>query len=202
MTTFLATVASGAALLSLLAGCAAHLSRPAGLPEALRAHRTLPHAAVRVATVAVPGSEGLLGIAGIAALLTGSRAALALVLGAGTLLFGTYALYVRHVLATGRGGPCGCARTELPMSGWITARATALAVLAATGAVLTGPAQAAFPADGAHLGAAALAALTFALLLWTLPAALYDPSAPPGDHAGSPATGTTGGPQWISRPAP
>lgn len=197
MTAFLTTAATGTVLLALFAGCAAHLSRPAGLPAALRAHRTLPEGAVRAAAAAVPAVEGLLAAGGAAALFTGRHDALAGVLGAAAVLFGVYALYTRHVLAAGRGGPCGCARTEVPLSGWITLRAAAFAACAATGAALTGPAGAAFPAGAAQQAVALLAAATLTTLLWTLPAAMYDPSAPHG--AAGPATaGATGGPQWTS----
>jgi hypothetical protein len=198
VTAFLAAVASGVALLALLAGSAAHLSRPAGLPKALRAHGLLPERLVRVTAAVVTAVEGLLAAGGGAALLTGSRGALVAVLCAAVLLFGTYTLYTRYALTTGHGGPCGCARTELPLSGWITVRAGALALLAAAGATLTGPAAAAAPAGGAQQALALLAALTLGLLLWTLPAAMHDPSAPPRTTGSPTPAGITGGPQWTS----
>ncbi|THA26437.1 methylamine utilization protein MauE [Streptomyces sp. RKND-216] len=192
MTTFLATATAGAALLALLAGCAGHLSRPAGLPDALHAHGVLPAGALRAAAAAVTAAEGLLGLAGATALIAGVRDALALVLAAAALLFTGYAAYTRHVLASGRGGPCGCARSELPLSGWVTVRAAALAALATTGAVLTGLAGApTLPGTTAETATAALAAAAFALLLWTLPAALHDPEAHP---ASSPTASPTSAP--------
>lgn len=212
MTSLLAAVASGVALLALLTGCAAHLSRPAGLPRALRLHGVLPDPAVRTASLAVPAAEGGLGLGGVAALAAGSRTGLTGVLAGAALLFGLYALYTRHALVSGAAGPCGCARTELPLSDWITTRATALALSAATAAVLVGPLQAASPAGGARTAIALLAAATLALLLWTLPAAMHDPAGPspaptPGHTDASrtrataaavPATGVTGGPPWTS----
>jgi hypothetical protein len=214
VTSFLATVAVGTVLLALLAGCAAHLARPTGLPEALRVHGLLPEDAVRTAAVVVPAAEALLGFGGATTLLTGHRGGLTGVLCAGSALFAGYALYTRYALTAGRGGPCGCARTELPLSDWITTRAAALALCAATGAALTGPADAAFPDGGARSATALLATLTLALLLWTLPAAMHDPSAslrypdrrtPPRtprettETAGTAgAAGAAGGSQWTS----
>ena len=197
MTTFLATAISGTVLLALLAGAAGHLSRPAGLPDALHAHGTVPAGAVTVTAVAVTATEGLLGLAGATALFTGARTALALVLTAAALLFAGYTGYTRHVLASGRGGPCGCARSELPLSGWVTVRAAALAAFAATGALLAGLAGAPpLPGTVAQTATAALAAVAFALLLWTLPAALHDPEA---RHASRPATPlAAGGRTWTS----
>ncbi|MDT0264773.1 methylamine utilization protein MauE [Streptomyces sp. DSM 44915] len=177
MTTLIGAVATGVLLLVLLAGCAGHLSRPATLPDALRAHRVLPDRAVPAAARAATAAEGLLGLAGVAALLARQRVGLAVVLAGAAVLFLGYALYTRHVLATGRGGPCGCSRAEVPLSGWVTGRAWALAALALAGAALVaGPA--AVPADPAETATAALAAVTFAALLWTLPAAMARPALP------------------------
>lgn len=200
MNSFLATAATGTVLLALLAGCAGHLSRPAGLPDALHAHRVLPSGAVRAAAAAVTAVEGLLLLGCVAALLTASRTSLAVVLAAAALLFATYAGYTRHVLASGRGGPCGCARAELPLSGWVTARAAALAACAATGTLLITLAEAAQPGNGPQAVTAALAAVAFALLLWTLPAALHDPEAQtaPATSAPAPARPHAGGRTWTS----
>jgi hypothetical protein len=196
VTTFLAAVAAGTVLLTLLAGCAAHLSRPTALQDALRAHRVLPARAVPTTAVAVTCAEGLLGAGGALALATGARTGLAVVLCAATGLFVCYAAYARHVVATGRGGPCGCSRAELPMTGWITGRAAALAAGAAGAALLTGPAGTPAASSGTEAATAALAAVTFALLLWTLPAAMHDPAAAP--HTSHPLPTAAGGRPWTS----
>ncbi|WP_049565301.1 MauE/DoxX family redox-associated membrane protein [Streptomyces sp. SBT349] len=177
MTTLLGAVTTGVVLLVLLAGCAAHLSRPAALPAALAAHRVLPARAVPLAAGAVTLAEGLLGAAGTAALLGRHRLGLTVVLAAAAALFTCYALYTRHTLATGRGGPCGCSRAEVPLSGWVVGRAWAFALLALGGAlVATGPGTP--PEGAAEATTAALAALTFAALLWVLPTAMAQQAGP------------------------
>lgn len=192
---FLGTVATAVVLLVVLAGCAAHVSRPSALPDALRAHRTLPDRAVPLAAGAVTLAEGLLGAAGVAALLSGHRLGLTIVLTAAAALFSCYALYTRHTLASGRGGPCGCSRTEVPLSNWVVGRASAFALLALVAAVsVAGPGSA--PKDAAEATTAALTALTFAALLWVLPAAMAQPAAPAGagttGMAGTGISGRTG----------
>lgn len=176
MITLLGTVATAVVLLILLAGCAAHLTRPTALPDALHAHGVLPERAVRLAAGATVLAEGLLGAAGTAALLGRQRPALAAVLGASAVLFTCYALYTRHALATGRGGPCGCSRADVPLSGWVVGRAWTFAALALGAAVLVaGPATP--PTGPAEVATATLVALAFAVLLWVLPAAMTQPGA-------------------------
>ncbi|EST35774.1 hypothetical protein N566_17355 [Streptomycetaceae bacterium MP113-05] len=201
MTTFLATAATGTVLLALLAGCAGHLSRPSGLPNALHAHQVLPSGSVRTAAVAVTAAEGLLLVGGAAALLTASRTGLGVVLTVTALLFAGYAGYTRHVLASGRGGPCGCARSDLPLSGWVTVRAAALAAFAATGALLAGFAGTPQTGSGAQTVTTALAAAAFALLLWTLPAAMHDRGTRPAPATSAPVPTrplAAGGRTWTS----
>ena len=174
MITLLGAVATVVVLLVLLAGCAAHLTRPAALPNALHAHGVVPERAVRLAAGAVVLTEGLLGATGAAALLSRQRPTLTAVLAASAVLFTCYALYTRHALATGRGGPCGCSRADVPLSGWVVGRAWAFTALALGAAVLVvGPGTP--PSGPAEVTTAALAALTFAVLLWGLPAAMTQP---------------------------
>jgi hypothetical protein len=206
MTTLLASVAAAAVLLTALAGCAAHLARPAALPAALRAHRLLPGAAVPTAAVAAPAAEGLLGAVGTAALFTGQRTALTLVLAAGAALFTCYAAYSRAALAHApAGAPCGCAgRQALPLSGWVAGRALALAVLAAAGALLAGPVAAAPPSGAAERTVVLLAAVGCTVLVWSLPAAMHQPAAAHrpaithGPAAGARPPHTGGVPRWTS----
>lgn len=174
----LGTVATAVVLLVLLTGCAAHLSRPSALPDALRAHRTLPVRVVRIVAGLVTAAEGVLGVAGVASLLGGHRLALTATLTAAVALFTCYALYTRHTLAGGRGGPCGCSRTELPLSGWVVARAWAFALLALVAAVFTAAAPGGAPRGVADITVTALTTVTFAALLWVLPAAMAQPAAP------------------------
>ncbi|MFI2303866.1 MauE/DoxX family redox-associated membrane protein [Actinacidiphila glaucinigra] len=199
-------------VLSLLVGTGSHAARPAALGEALRAHGVLGPQSRRLAAVVLPVTEGALGVVGVAALTTGHQRLLQSVLAAGAALLGLYALYTRHVLALGRGGPCGCSRRDLPLSRWVTRRAAALAGLAAAGAIIAGAGTVRL--STAELVTLMLAAPSCTALLWTLPAAMHEPAPAPvmtapaaaHDHPPSNATvhRTTEGvsPRWISPPAP
>jgi hypothetical protein len=173
MSALVSSVAAYTVLFVLLVACAAHLSRPGSLRRAVAAHGLLP--ASPVAAVVTIG-EGVLGGAGIAALIVGGGGTVLTASMAGSVvlfvLFGCYGWYVR---STGRGGPCGCSRSELPMTGWVVARAFALAGSALVGLLFAGSVR---PADlpGAALTVVLLAAATFAGLLWQLPAAMHDPA--------------------------
>lgn len=174
---FYGGLTAAVAVLSLLMGAGSHAARPAALGEALRVHGVLGPRLRRLAAAVLPFAEGVLGAVGAATLLTGHQWALQAVLAAGAALFGLYAGYTRHVLALGRGGPCGCSRRDLPLSRWVTRRAAALAGLALAGAVIAG-------AGPVHLSTAELITLMLAapactVLLWSLPAAMHEPTAAP-----------------------
>lgn len=191
MTSLIAATATGVVLLALLAGGAAHLSRPAALPDALTAHRLLPRRAVLPAARAVTAAECLLALACAAALLAGHRAGLAAALGAAALVFVCYALYTGYALAAGRGGPCGCSRSDVPLSSWVAGRAWAFAGLAAVGAALAAG-RGDPPGGPAEWTTAALAAVTLAALLWVLPAAMARP-VPPARAPAGPVPAVEGG---------
>ncbi|SCL73385.1 MauE/DoxX family redox-associated membrane protein [Micromonospora peucetia] len=181
MSALLAGVATYTVLLTLLVSTAEHLSRPAALAEALAAHRVLP-APAAVAALAI-ASEGLLAGAGIVALLQGSGEGLLIaVMAGGAALFGLYAGYGLHLRSTGRTGPCGCSRVELPMTGWVVARASILAGLALVALFLSGSIIPASRID-ASLAVVLLAAATFTALLWHLPAAMYEPATAPAERS-------------------
>lgn len=162
-------------ILSLFMGAGSHAARPAALGEALRVHGVLGPRFRRFAAAVLPFAEGALGAVGAAALLTGHQRGLQAVLAAGTALFGLYAGYTRHVLALGRGGPCGCSRQDVPLSRWVTRRAVALAGLALAGAVIAGAGPVRLSA--AELITLMLAASACTVLLWSLPAAMHEPTA-------------------------
>lgn len=191
MTSLIAATATGVVLLALLAGGAAHLSRPAALPDALTAHRLLPRRAVLPAARAVTAAECLLAVACAAALLAGHRAGLAAALGTAALVFVCYALYTGYALAAGRGGPCGCSRSDVPLSSWVAGRAWAFAGLAAVGAALAAG-RGDPPGGPAEWTTAALAAVTLAALLWVLPAAMARP-VPPARAPAGPVPAVEGG---------
>ncbi|MEH0971489.1 MauE/DoxX family redox-associated membrane protein [Micromonospora sp. CPCC 205546] len=192
MPALLASVAAYTVVLTLLVSTAEHLSRPAALARALAAHRVLP-APVALAAVAIAG-EGLLAGAGIVALLhpAGEGLLVAVLVGSAALL-ALYAGYGLHVRATGRAGSCGCSRVELPMTGWVVARASVLAGLALVALLLSGSTIAADRAD-ASLAVVLLASATFTALLWHLPAAMYEPAtATAGRPTAGRSIGTTEG---------
>lgn len=185
MSALVAGVAAYTVLLTLLLACGEHLSRPAALSAALAAHRVVP-APSAVAAVVV-AAEGLLGVAGVVALLRddGGRL-LGVVLAGSAALLATYAGYGWYVRSAGRAVPCGCSRVEVPMTGWVVARASTLAGLALLGSLLSG-AVVPLGRAGTALAVVLLAAATFTALLAHLPAAMHDPT------PDEPAAGVTRG---------
>lgn len=197
MPALVASVAAGTVLACLLIALAEHLSRPSTLPHALAAHGVVPAPTV-VATVVI-ASEGLLGGVGAVGLVVrdGGQDLLIVALAGSVVLLVLVGGYGWYVVATGRDGPCGCSRAPLPMSGWVVARAFALAGLALVALVLA-DSVAPLRLPGADLTVVVLAAATFTYLLWQLPAAMHDPAhGPVGNRpvgnrpAGNPAR--TGG---------
>ena len=158
-----------AAAATLLAAGAGHLRAPAGLAAAVRAHGLLPAPALVAAAVAV--AETTLGGAAAVALLGGPGRRP--VLAGCAVLLALLAGYAAWVVRRGRGGPCGCSRAPLPMTGWVGVRAGALAALALAGAASAGP-------TATELPVVLLAAAALACLLWQLPAAMHDPAIPGG----------------------
>jgi hypothetical protein len=174
MFALLASVATYTVLFTLLVASAEHLSRPAALAEALAAHRVFP-APVTVAALVIAG-EGLLAGTGILTLyyVSGKGLLIAVLIGS-VALFGLYVGYGLHLMSTGRTGPCGCSRVEIPMTGWVVARALILAGLALVGLFLSGSILPSERVD-ASLAVVLLASAAFTALLWHLPAAMYDPA--------------------------
>ncbi|MDO3703065.1 hypothetical protein Q3W71_15450 [Micromonospora sp. C28SCA-DRY-2] len=174
MTALVAGVGAYTVLLTLLVAGGEHLTRPAVLSAALAAQRVVP--APSAVAAAVIAAEGLLGVAGVVALLRddGGRL-LGPVLAGSAALLATYAGYGWYLRSTGRSVPCGCSRVELPMTGWVVARAAVLAGLALTGSLLSG-AVAPLARPGTELLVVLLAAATFTALLAHLPAAMHDPT--------------------------
>jgi hypothetical protein len=186
-------------ILTLLVGAGSHAARPAALGEALRVHGVLGPRLRRLSAAVLPVTEGALGVVGAVALTTGHPRVLQGVLAAGAALLGLYALYTRHVLALGRGGPCGCSRRDLPLSRWVTLRAAALAGLAAAGAVIAGAGPPRL--STAELVTLLLAAPACTALLWSLPAAMHEP-APATAHRPATSAVHSPAPATVHRPAP
>jgi hypothetical protein len=172
MEELVAGVCAGTVALVLLAGFAGHLRGPRTLPSALAAHGTVPRALVWPVAVAVALLEGLLGGATAYALLAGQARTLTFAAAGGALLLTSYALYGLYVLRTRPVVPCGCAARDTPMSGWVAGRAAVLALAALTASA---GAERAPGSPGSHAAIALSASVTFAVLLWVLPAAMFDP---------------------------
>jgi hypothetical protein len=175
MRTLVASVAADTVLLVLLFAGAGHLSSPGPLRRAVAAHRVLP--APAVVAVAVGAAELLLGGAGALALVRADHELLVAALAGSMLLLAIFGGYGWYVVATGAGGPCGCSAADVPMSGWVVARAFVLSGLALVGQLL---AESVLPLNrpDIELITVLLAAAAVGCLLWQLPAAMYDPTAP------------------------
>ncbi|MCT2582216.1 MauE/DoxX family redox-associated membrane protein [Actinophytocola gossypii] len=161
---FPVSVAANVVLVVLVIAVAERLTAPRVLPAAMTAHRVVPGRAVRPVAVAVTAAE-----AGLAVLLL--LAPSPIVLAGAAVLFAAYGGYAWHVTASGRGGPCGCGGAEVPMNHWVVGRAVVLAALAA---VASAAHAAVLPLTrfDSRLVLVLLAAVTIAVLLWHLPAAM------------------------------
>lgn len=190
MTTLLGSVAAYAVVFVLLVAAVGHLASPTTLTRAVTAHGVFRWP-VGVAT-AVTLIEIGLAVAGIVAMSVQSAGWLRLlVLGAGAVLFGSYSGYSQRVRRTRPDAPCGCSRHDLPVTGWVVIRGYLLAGTACLGAV-TSDSVLTLDQSGLSLGVVLLAAATFGVLLWHLPAAMYiRPTAAP-HPAGHPHHAHTG----------
>lgn len=175
MSALVGSVAAYTVLLTLLIACVEHVRVPTALPRALAAHRVLP--ATPVVAVAVTAGEGLLAVTGAVALIRDGGWLLSAVLAGGAVLLGLFGTYALYVVATRRGGACGCSRVEVPMTGLVVTRAYILAGLALLGLALSGSVVTLRP-GGFEPAVVLLAAAAFATLIWHLPAALIDPTDP------------------------
>ncbi|MGH3731473.1 MAG: MauE/DoxX family redox-associated membrane protein [Micromonosporaceae bacterium] len=165
-------VATYTVLFTLVASAAGHLRQPGTLATALRGHRAVPAPAL-VAT-AVVTAEGLIGAAVAVAVIRGHGALTSLALAVAGVLFTCYGGYTWYVRSSGRAGSCGCSGLDLPVTGWVVGRAFALAGVAVLGLVTSRLYPVAeTPAGGESLPVVLLAGVSFAVLLWLLPAAMY-----------------------------
>lgn len=182
MAGLLGSVAAYTVLGVLALAAADHLASPDALSRALTAHRTLP--APRLVAVLVISVElGIVVLGGIAVSTPPAGWLRVPVLTAAAGLFAGYGGYTQHVRSRRPGSPCGCSDTDLPVTGWVVFRACLLAVLAVAGATLPGSTLpgstlTADPPGGAPLVVTLLAAATFSVLLWRLPAAMQQPGNP------------------------
>ncbi len=173
MPTFAVGVAAYVVLLVLVIAVVERITAPRALPAALIAHRVLPPHVARPVAAMVTAAEAVLAVlilAGLGFAPGPSPVAFA----AAAVLFAAYGGYAWYVTASGRGGPCGCGRAEVPMGHWVTGRAFVLAALAVLAAAAPG-AVLRLAAFDSRLVVVLLAAATIGILLWHLPAAMTRP---------------------------
>jgi hypothetical protein len=178
-----ATFIGGAATLTVLAVLAIalleHGLRPGSLPHALAAQETLPRTLAVPVAAGVVAAEAALLVAGGLGVAQGAGGGMLIrtCLGAAAVLFGVYALYTYHLVTTRDGVPCGCGGADTPVSRWVVGRAAVLAAVAVVGLLLADQAAALGDSRAAdQVTVVLVASLTFAVLLWHLPAAMEDPA--------------------------
>jgi hypothetical protein len=157
--TLLATVAGVVVALTLLGSAAAHAARPGALVAALADQGVLP---ARATAAVVVAAEVVLGIAVVV-----DATRTAGLVGA-VVLFAGYAAYTGYLRRTRTSAvPCGCG-DGVAVNGWVVARAGALATAALLGLV----ARPMGVGGSVEAVVALCAGVTFACLLWRLPAAM------------------------------
>ncbi|MFA1545648.1 MauE/DoxX family redox-associated membrane protein [Actinomadura chokoriensis] len=169
MTGLLAGIAAVTVPLVLLASVYGQVRRPGALAAALRAHRVFPRRLAGALAATVIVAEAAAGAGGAASLLLWLDGPMRAVSGAAAVLLALYALYGTYVSRTRQGVPCGCAGDGTPMTGWVAGRAAALSALALAGALHGLPAG----STAYEMFIAVAAGLGFAVILWTLPRALF-----------------------------
>ena len=170
------TVAAYDAVAVLLTSVLVHARRPAQFGRTLARHGVWPEALLPAVMGAILLAEAVLALAGLVALVRADGGALVgATFAAMAALYASYALYGAYLAKTRPDVPCGCAGGDHATNGWVAGRA----------AVLAGAALVVALAPGRMLGPAAsdeflltlFAGVSFAAILWTLPAAMDDPGA-------------------------
>jgi hypothetical protein len=182
----LATLAAWTCLGTLALSGLVHSLKPGRLMLALREQGLLPDAIQRPIAFGVVGLEVGIGVGGLAgvtlASATGPTGTLALISAAA--LYFCFASYGLFLLLRHSGAPCGCSPGDHPVNEWVVFRAGTLGIAAAL--CLLADDRILTPSSPAEdLVFAGLAAVAFGATLWSLPAAMHDPS-----RAASPATAT------------
>ncbi len=190
MTTLLGSVAAYTVIVVLLTAAVGHLASPGRLFRAVVAQGEISSPVL--ATVAVIVTETGLAVTGIIAVSVESAGSLRhLVLITSAMLFANYSGYIWRVRRARPDAPCGCSRHDLPITGWVVIRSAVLAGIAFLGAVLSDPVLT-LNQPGLSLAVVLLAAATFSVLLWHLPAAMHIPPTAAPHRAGHPHLAHTG----------
>lgn len=148
-----------------------HLRNPNALNRAFAAQALLPRVLIKPVAIGVATLEGVLGGAIVFAGATEQTNILQLAQGTAGLTLAGYAIYSWRVVLSGSKVPCGCSSADIPMSIWVTVRATALAALAALAALLPIAQELDAPSSSEY-AVMVFSGATLALLLWLLPVAL------------------------------
>jgi hypothetical protein len=149
-----------------------HLTRQPAFRAVMREQRLVPERLVVPVSGAVTAAELVVGTTGVASSGFGAVGG-RMVAVAGAAIFAVFTAYTAALLRRGGSVPCGCTGDDVPVSAWAVARAAALtaaSIAAAIGALT--PLTNLAPAEAC---VAAVAATTFATLLWIFPDALFDP---------------------------
>ncbi len=171
MTTLLGSVAAYTVVFVLLIAAVGHLASPATLLRAVTTHGVFDWPVVVTAAVIV--AETGLAVTGIIAVSVPSVGWLRYpVLGISAVLFASYSGYSHLVRRSRPDAPCGCSRHDLPVTGWVVIRGCLLTGIAYLGAV-TSDSVLTLDRPAVPLSVVLLAAATFSVLLWHLPAAMH-----------------------------
>lgn len=141
------------------------------LRDALNKQGMVPPALRSVVSSLVPSAELSLGVALAVGQFTEFSSVVSAAGSASCMLFLAFAAYLRVLIRTRPGVPCGCGGKDEPVSSWTTVRALLFALFSATAALALHLNQGSF-VQGLTEVYAALVALLMGAISWQLPAAL------------------------------
>ena len=171
------TIAALVCFLVLTGAGAGHLRHLRDFEHAIDAQGVWPGSVTMLLAAAITALELGVGGAGFVSVAVSMEAAGALLLWIAASLYGCYALYGAFLVRWRPGVPCACSHevaASNPIDAPVVGRAGILAALAALAALHTPLAQGLAASELTIVG---LASITYALALWTFPAALRDPLA-------------------------
>jgi hypothetical protein len=173
MKSLLASVGSFVGGATLAWAGLAHIRRRRQLQEALERQSVWPDRTNRVVANIVTSIELLLASACLGAILSDSVHKRLALLGV-TALYTLFALYALFLLHRRPNAPCGCDTLSTPATNWTVVRACTLATACVIGALW--PDAIVSPLDpDPRLSFVLLAALSLALIVWSLPASFSNP---------------------------